>query len=117
MLPTCPVHLMLFDFFILKIYDEGYKLWNSSLYTLLQSPVTSLILGPNILFSNLFSNTLNPRSSLYVTDKVLHPYKQTDKIILIRFDKFQSFRFQVTGKSSVHFRTHELLKPQRTYTV
>lgn len=88
MLSTCPVHLMLFDFFILNIYDEGYKLWSSSLYTFLQSPVTSLILGPNILFSNLFSNALNLCSSPHVRDKVLHPYKQTDKIILIRFDKF-----------------------------
>jgi len=39
------------------------------------SPVTSSLLGPNILLSTLFSNILNQCSSLSVRDKVSHPYK------------------------------------------
>ena len=36
----------------------------------LQSPVTSSLLGPNILFKILFSNTLSLRSFLNVNDQV-----------------------------------------------
>jgi hypothetical protein len=43
----------------------------------LQPPVTSSLLGPNILLSTLFSNTLNPCSSLNVRDKVSHLAKNT----------------------------------------
>jgi hypothetical protein len=42
----------------LTIFDEAYKLWNSSLCNLLQPPVTSSLLGPNILLGTLFSNTI-----------------------------------------------------------
>jgi hypothetical protein len=43
--------------------------------SLLHSPVTSSVLGPNILLSTLFSNTLNLSSSLSVRDQISHPYK------------------------------------------
>ena len=36
-------------------------------------PVTSSLVGPNILPGTLFSNTLILRSSLNVTDQVSHP--------------------------------------------
>ena len=45
-------------------------------------PVTSSHLGPNILLSTLFSNTLSICSSLNVSVQVSHPYKTTGKIIL-----------------------------------
>jgi hypothetical protein len=38
-------------------------------------PVTSSLLGPNILFSLIFSNTLSLHFSLSVSDQVSHPYK------------------------------------------
>jgi hypothetical protein len=41
-----------------------------------QPPVTSFLLGPNILLNTLFSNTLNMR------DQVSHQYKTTYKIIV-----------------------------------
>jgi hypothetical protein len=44
-------------------------------------PVTSSLLGPNILLSTLFSNTLTLCSCLYVRDQVSHPYKIVGKII------------------------------------
>jgi hypothetical protein len=49
----------------------------------LQPPVTSSLFGPNILLSNLFSNTLSPFSSLNVRDKVSHPYRTTYRIIVL----------------------------------
>jgi hypothetical protein len=41
------------------------------------------LLGPNILLSTLFSNTLNLCSSLNVRDQISHPYKTTGKIIVL----------------------------------
>jgi hypothetical protein len=49
----------------------------------LHSPVTSSLFGPNILLSNLFSNTLSLYSSLNVKDQVSPPYRTTGKIILL----------------------------------
>jgi hypothetical protein len=53
------------------------------LCSLLHSPVASSLLGPNILLSTLFSNTLSLCSSLNVRDQVSHPYKTTGKIIVL----------------------------------
>jgi hypothetical protein len=47
------------------------------------SPVTSSLLGPNILLNTLFSNTLSLRSSLAVSDRISHPYKITGKIVVM----------------------------------
>jgi hypothetical protein len=55
------------------------------------SPVSQhFLLGPNILFSTLFSNTLKQYTSLSVRHQVSHPYKTTGKIIVlyILIDKF-----------------------------
>jgi hypothetical protein len=53
---SCPYSTTLFV--ILTIFCEVYKLWSSSLCSLLQSRAVSSHLGPNIL-NNLFSNTPN----------------------------------------------------------
>jgi hypothetical protein len=52
-----------------------------SLY-LYESPVTPSLLGPNILLNTLFSNSLNLRSFLYVSDQVSHYTKQREKLWL-----------------------------------
>ena len=59
--------------------DEEYSSLSSSIYYL-HSPVTSSLLGPNILLNAQFSNNLSLRSSLNVSDQVSHPYKTTGKI-------------------------------------
>jgi len=54
---VCPAYSILLDFIIGTTFGEAHKLLISSLCSLLQSPSTSSLLGPNILFSTLFSNT------------------------------------------------------------
>ena len=48
-----------------------------SLRGFLHSYVTPSLLGPNIPHSTLFSNSLNMRSSLNVSDQFSHSYKTT----------------------------------------
>ena len=82
---TCPAHLFILVLTIRIIFGEEYRSWTSSLYSFLYSSVTSSLLVPNILLSTLFSNTLNLRSSLNVSDHVSHPCKPTGKIIVLYF--------------------------------
>jgi hypothetical protein len=67
---TCPAHLILLDFITRTIFGEQYRSLISSLCSFLHSPITSSLLGPNILLNTLFSNTLSLRSSVNVNDQV-----------------------------------------------
>ena len=80
---TCLAQLILLDFITRTILGEGYRSFRSSLCNLLHSPVTSSLLGPNILLNTIFSNTVSFLSSLNVSDQVSHPYKTTGKIIVL----------------------------------
>ena len=79
---TCSAHLILLDFITRTIFGEQYRSLSSSC-SFLHSPLTSSLLGPNILLNTLFSNTISLRSSLNVRDHVSHPYKTTHKIIVL----------------------------------
>ena len=80
---TCPANLKLLDFLNRTMLIEEYRSLSSSLCGFLHSPITSPVLGPNILLSTLFSNTLSLRSTLSVSDQVSHPYETTGKIIVL----------------------------------
>ena len=77
---TCPVHLL--DVITRSIFGEEYRSLSSSICSFLHSPVTTSLLGPNILLNTLFSNTLSQLSSLSVSHQVSHPYKTIGKIII-----------------------------------
>ena len=61
----------------------GVQILSSSLFSFLHSSVTSSLLGQNILLIALFSNTLSRLTSPNVSDQVSHPYKTTDKLIVV----------------------------------
>jgi len=54
---TCLAHLILLDLITRTILGKQYKSLSSSLCSFLHSPVTTSLLGPNILLNTLFSNT------------------------------------------------------------
>jgi len=77
---TCHGHLILFYFITQTILGEEFRSLTSSLCSFFHYPVTSSLLGSNILFSSQFWNSLSLRSFFSVSDQVLHLYKQRAKL-------------------------------------
>jgi hypothetical protein len=73
----------------------------------LHSPVTSSLLGPNILLRTLFSNTLSLCSSLSVRDQISHPYETTGRItVFVYFNLYipgQRARWQKSGRDTTSY--------------
>ena len=78
---TCSAHLILLHFITRTILGEQYKSFCSSLCNLLHSPVTSSLLGPNILLNTMLSNTLSFLSSRNVSDQDSQPHKTRLRLV------------------------------------
>jgi hypothetical protein len=91
-----PSHFL--DLITRKIFVGEYRSLSFSLYSFLHSPVTSSFLGPHILLSTLFSNTLSLRSSIIVSDQVSRPYKPTSKVIVLNILIFKFFGSKLKDK-------------------
>jgi hypothetical protein len=77
--------------------------WASpSFCNILQSPVISSLLVPNILLSTLFSDTFSLCYSLNVRDQVWNPYKQQVKLW---YYMFLAFKFLEKRKEDKRFWT------------
>ena len=70
---TSPAYRILY-FITRTILGEQYISLSSSLCSFLHSPVTSSLLGANILLNTLFSNTPSLRPTHNVSDQVSNPY-------------------------------------------
>jgi hypothetical protein len=92
---TCTAHVFLLDLITRTILDEEYRSLSSSLCNFLHSPLTSSLLGQNILLNTLFSNKLNLRSSFNVSDQVSHPYETIGKIIFLHILVFALLDFKL----------------------
>ena len=69
---TCPAHLILLDFITRTLLGEGYKSFSSLLCSLLHSPVTSSLLGRNILTKSINYNEI--ASDIFGHDKLYEPH-------------------------------------------
>ena len=76
----CPAHLILLDFMTRTILGEQYRSFSSSLCILLHSPVTTSLLGPNILLNTIFSNTRSFHPPAMSTTKFYTHTKQQAKL-------------------------------------
>jgi hypothetical protein len=100
----CLPHFL--DLIIRTILGEVYRPLSSSLSSFLHSPVTTFDLVPNILLRILLSNSLCVRSSLSVSDHVIHSYKTTGKIIILHIIMFKFLNGErCAPKDSKHSQT------------
>lgn len=80
---TWPAHLVFHHLITRMLFGEEYRLQNSSLCSLLHSPVTSSLLDPSVFLSTLFSNSLSLCCSVLVRDSVPQPYKATGEAVVL----------------------------------
>jgi len=91
------------------IWLSEYRSLSSSLCSFLHFPVTSSLLGSNILLSSLFSDTLSRRYSFSVFDPISHPYKTTGKIIIMCTLIFIFLNSKMEDKNSAPYNSKHSL--------
>jgi hypothetical protein len=93
-----PCHIILLEL-ITRILGEPYKSLSSSLSSLLQSPVASSLLGPNVYLSSLCQCY-----SSSVKDQGSNPHETTGQIIVLVYLSVYIFRIQM-GKQKIQGST------------
>jgi hypothetical protein len=86
---TFPAHLILLDLITWIIFGDEYRSLRSLLYSLLYSPVTPSLLGPNILLSTLLSNILSLCSFLSVIQNNRQNYSLNILIFVFLHSKLE----------------------------
>ena len=85
---TCPAQIILLDLITQKLLREKYSSLSSSVCSFLHSPVTSSLLGPNILLSTLYHTP-----SAYVSPSMWATKFQTrTKVLRYLLSKFEISR-------------------------
>jgi hypothetical protein len=77
--------------FITIIFDAEYESQGLPLRSVLQSPFTASLTGPNTVLVSLFSGTLGLCYSLNVRNKLPQPY-ETSRVIALSILIFYVFR-------------------------
>jgi hypothetical protein len=105
---------------------KAYKLWSSSLCSFLQPPITSSLLGPNILLCTLFLNTLcsclsvreqvsnhkEPEAKLYF--ELYRPSYRRLSVKLV--PAFADRRCHVVGRTDAHSHILDFLDRSRYFS-
>jgi len=81
-------------------FGEQYRSLTLSLFSFVHSPVTSSLLGPNILLNTLFSNTLSVDFSHNLNDQLSHSYTTTGQIIFLYILIFEFLDSKVEDENS-----------------
>ena len=101
-LATWPAPRNLLDLITLTILGEWYKVWISLLWSLLYSPLVSL-LGPNICLRTLFSTNCSLHSSLNATSAMVFPNNLSSSEVLCDVSQqiyFYSVRLLASSQTS-----------------
>ena len=80
---TCHARLILLDLVTRIIFGVEYRAQSSLICSLLHSPVTSSLIGPNTFLDNVFSHTHRLFSSLIVSEQPSNPYTTAGKITIL----------------------------------